>query len=129
MAHRLKKGGRVGSSKSKPRKTRKWSAGVMRRSDALDLEPGVFTKTSPRQIASSLKRSALRSRRRKGTPFQSAMSMLNFHINRGGKNLAAVQKHRLEQAKEELRRLFGRNRERRRPSPSQAGSRKSGRNR
>ncbi|WP_255458546.1 DUF3175 domain-containing protein [Nitrospira sp. KM1] len=100
-----------GSSKhiSKPRKTRKWSAGVMKRSDALDLEQGVFTKKSPKEIAASLKRSALRSHRRKGTPFQSAMSMLNFHINRGGSGLPASQKHRLERAKEELRNLFGRN--------------------
>ncbi len=80
----------------------------MRRSDALDLEPGVFTKGSPRQIASSLKRSAMRSKRRKGTPYQSAMSMLNFHINRSGKGLTATQKTRLERAKGELRKLFGR---------------------
>lgn len=90
------------------KKDRKWSADVMKRSDALDLEPGVFTKESPRQIAASLKRSALRSKRRKGTPYQSAMSMLNFHINRAGKGLSATQKHRLERAKGELRELFGR---------------------
>lgn len=95
--------------KSKPRKARKWSAGVMKRSDALDLEQAVFTKKSPKEIAASLKRSALRSHRRKGTPFQSAMSMLNFHINRGGSRLPASQKRRLERAKEELRSLFGRN--------------------
>ena len=59
----------------------------MKRSDALDLEYGVFTKASARQIATSLKRSAMRSTRRKGTPYQSAMSMLNFHINRAGKGL------------------------------------------
>lgn len=89
-------------------KGRRWSADVMRRSDALDLEPGVFTKGSPTEIASSLKRSALRSKRRKGTPFQSAMSMLNFHINRAGKGLKASQKARLQRAKGELRKLFGR---------------------
>jgi uncharacterized protein DUF3175 len=80
----------------------------MKRSDALDLERGVFTKGSARQIASSLKRSAMRSTRRKGTPYQSAMSMLNFHINRAGKDLTATQKARLERAKGELRKLFGR---------------------
>jgi hypothetical protein len=96
------------SSTSGPKKKpRKWSAGVMKRSDALDLEEGVFTKGTAREIAGSLKRSADRSRRRKGTPFQSAMSMLNFHINRAGKALSAVQKSRLERAKEELRKLFG----------------------
>ena len=96
------------SSKAGTNPRRKWSADVMKRSDALDLEPGVFTKGSPRQIASSLKRSAMRSKRRKGTPYQSAMSMLNFHINRSGKGLTATQKTRLERAKGELRKLFGR---------------------
>ena len=92
---------------TRPKKRRKWSADVMKRSDALDLEQGVFTKSNPRQIAASLKRSALRSTRWKGTPFQSAMSMLNFHINRGGKNLSAKQKTQLQEAKGELRKLFG----------------------
>ncbi len=87
---------------------KRWSAAVMKRSDALDLERGVFTKRSPRQIALSLKHSAQTSRRRKGEPFQSAMSMLTFHINRGGKGLSAERKRVLNQAKVELRGLFGR---------------------
>jgi hypothetical protein len=95
------------TKKPRPQNRRKWSADVMKRSDALDLEQGVFTKSNPRQIAASLKRSALRSTRRKGTPFQSAMSMLNFHINRGGTNLSAKQKATLQEAKLELRKLFG----------------------
>lgn len=95
------------SRKSRGQKGRQWSADVMKRSNALDLEPGVFTKQNPRQIASSLKRSAMRSKRRKGTPYQSAMSMLNFHINRAGKGLSATQKARLERAKGQLRTLFG----------------------
>lgn len=94
------------SPAASPTKNRKWSAAVMKRSDALDLEEGVFTKGSAKEIAASLKRSAMRSKRRKGTPFQSAMSMLNFHINRAGKTLTATQKSRLERAKEELRKLF-----------------------
>src|SRR4051794_5196771 len=98
---------RAGSSTAPSKTRRKWSATVMKRSDALDLEQGVFTKRTAREIASSLKRSADRSRRRKGTPFQSAMSMLNFHINRAGKQLSAAQKSRLERAKDELRKLFG----------------------
>ncbi len=77
-------------------------------SNALDLEPSVFTARSPRSIAASLKRSAEQSRRRKGTPFQSAMSMLNFYINRAGKTLPAERKRVLTAAKAELRRLFGR---------------------
>lgn len=80
----------------------------MQRSDALDLEPGVFTKGSPRAIALSLKRSAESSRRRKAEPFRSAMSMLSFHINRGGKNLTPERRRVLDRAKQELRAAFGR---------------------
>ena len=79
------------SSTKKPRGKR-WSAQVTKHSDALDLENKVFTLRSPRQIALSLKRSAEASERRKGTPFQSAMSMLNFYINRAGKNLSQSRK-------------------------------------
>jgi hypothetical protein len=85
----------------------RWSARVMRTSNALDLEQGVFTKRSPRAVALSLKRSAERSRRRKSAPFRSAMSMLNFHINRGGKGLSATQRKVLERAKGELREIYG----------------------
>jgi Protein of unknown function (DUF3175) len=94
------------SKATRSKKGRKWSAAVMKRSNALDLETGVFTKRDPSKIASSLKRSAMRSKRRKGTPFQSAMSMLNFHINRAGKGLTVPQKTRLSRAKGELRKLF-----------------------
>ncbi len=86
---------------------RRWSAQVTEHSDALDLESGVFEKHDPRAIAASLKLSAERSRRRKATPFRSAMSMLTFYINRAGSNLPAGQKRVLEKAKDELRRLFG----------------------
>ena len=88
------------------RKTNRWSHQVMKTSNALDLEASVFTWSNPRRIASSLKQSALHSKRRKAGPFQSAMSMLNFHINRGGKNISAAQKHVLQRAKVELRKLF-----------------------
>jgi len=83
-----------------------WSNKVTRESNALDLEQGIFKFKDPRRIASSLKHSAEASVRRKGTPFQSAMSMLNFYINRAGKNLSAEQKEILEQTKEELRIIF-----------------------
>ena len=79
----------------------------MARSDALDLEKSIFRSRDPKRIAASLKRSAERSQRRKGTPFQSAMSMLNFYINRAGKNLPATEKRKLERTKTELRRQFG----------------------
>jgi hypothetical protein len=88
--------------------TRYWSQHVMETSNALDLEPGVFQLRQPKAIAASLKRSALASTRRKAEPFRSAMSMLVFYINRAGKNLSASDRRRLEQAKDELRTLFGR---------------------
>lgn len=87
---------------------RKWSAEVARSSSALELEPGVFTLSDPKLIAASLKRSAEASRRRKAPPFASAMSMLNFYINRAGTKLPAERRRILEAAKDELRRQFGR---------------------
>jgi len=85
-----------------------WSGEVTRRSNALDLEPEVFTWNDPEKIALSLKRSAESSLRRKAPPFQSAMSMLNFYINRSGKNLPPDRKEILTRAKEELRKAFKR---------------------
>jgi hypothetical protein len=87
--------------------TKRWSAHVTKESDALDLDRGVFTWKDPRRIAASLRRSALRSRRRKADPYRSALSMLTFYINRAGKNLPAARRNVLEQAKDELRRQFG----------------------
>ncbi len=89
-------------------KKKYWSGRVTRESNALDLEQGVFTLASPRQIALSLKRSAETSLRRKADPFRSAMSMLNFYINRAGKNLPVKRKKILDKAKTELRTLFER---------------------
>ncbi|RFU44653.1 DUF3175 domain-containing protein [Paraburkholderia sp. DHOC27] len=86
----------------------KWSHQVMETSDAMDLEADIFKTGSAHAIAESLKRSSTHSRRRKGTPFQSAMSMLNFYINRAGKNLPRTRKATLEKAKRELRIAFGR---------------------
>jgi hypothetical protein len=88
--------------------TRRWSAEVARRSNALDLEPGVFTGTDPKRIAASLKRSAEESQRRKTDSFRSALSMLSFYINRAGANLSATRRHILMRAKDELRKQFGR---------------------
>ena len=86
---------------------KRWSQDVTERSDALDLEQGVFTLKDPRKIAASLKRSAEASMRRKADPFRSAMSMLVFYINRAGKNLTDAERARLEEAKSELRKAFG----------------------
>lgn len=99
-------------SASKPTQPKRWSQRATETSDALDLEPGVFRSRSPRRIAESLKRSAERSARRKAEPFRSAMSMLVFYVNRAGKNLSASRRAVLEQAKDELRALFGRPRQR-----------------
>jgi hypothetical protein len=87
---------------------KRWSQRVTQRSNALDLDPGVFTRTDPRGIARSLKRSADRSRRRKVDPYRSAMSMLTFYINRAGKSVSQTRRRRLEAAKDELRDLYGR---------------------
>jgi len=89
-------------------RVRRWSGRVTRQSDALDLEPDVFTWSDPGKIAASLKRSAEQSKRRKAEPYRSALSMLTFYINRGGKNLPERRKRILERAKIELRRQFGR---------------------
>jgi putative cell wall-binding protein len=84
----------------------RWSKKVTETSNALDLEPGVFTFENPKAIAHSLKRSAEQNTRRKATPYQSAMSMLNFYINRAGKNLSTERRKTLEQAKIELKKAF-----------------------
>lgn len=88
--------------------SRRWSARVTRDSDALDLEGGVFKQSDPKKIAASLKRSAEHSKRRKASPYQSAMSMLNFYINRAGKDLPEGRKRVLERAKDALRVSFHR---------------------
>jgi Protein of unknown function (DUF3175) len=101
-------------SKASPAKTtkrssgRRWSQRVTERSDALDLQGGVFTQKDPKRIAASLKRSAERSKRRKANPYRSALSMLTFYLNRAGRTLPASRRKTLERAKEELREQFGR---------------------
>ena len=106
-----KRAGRLRAS-ARRRKSRRavtrWSARVTEHSNALDLEPAIFTATDPRRIARSLKRSARSSTRRKGSAYQSAMSMLNFYINRAGGNLSQRQRKVLERAKVELRSTFNR---------------------
>jgi hypothetical protein len=87
---------------------KRWSQRVTKESDALDLKQGVFKLTSAKKIAASLKRSAEHSSRRKTGAYRSALSMLTFYINRAGKTLPQMQRTRLERAKVELRRVFGR---------------------
>ncbi len=92
---------------AKSAKSRKWSGDVTEHSDALDLEPSVFRSDDPESIARSLKRSAEHSHRRKSSPFRSAMSMLTFYINRAGSNLPKSRRKVLDEAKDELRKSFG----------------------
>jgi hypothetical protein len=87
--------------------SKRWSRRVTENSDALTLQKGVFSQEDPRAIARSLKRSADRSRRRKADPYRSALSMLTFYINRAGSKLPSARKRKLEAAKDELRRLYG----------------------
>ena len=96
------------SSKKPSTKSKRWSQRVTKESDALDLKRGVFTLTDPKKIAASLKRSAERSSRRKSGAYRSALSMLTFYINRAGRTLPKTQRERLQRAKGELRRQFGR---------------------
>jgi uncharacterized protein DUF3175 len=98
----------AGQTGRRKRAARYWSGRVTRKSDALDLEGGVFTWSDPKRIAASLKRSAQQSHRRKADPYRSVLSMLIFYINRAGKNLPATRRRILKKAKTELRRQFGR---------------------
>lgn len=109
MAKTLKK---VAKKTATPKKTaKKWSKKVTEKSDAMDLEQDVFKSKDPKAIAESVKRSAEKSNRKKAGPFQSAMSMINFYENRAGKNLTAAQKKVIDQSKDELRKLYGREEE------------------
>ena len=94
-------------STAKKASPKRWSQRVTRESDALDLKRGVFTLRDPKRIAASLKRSAERSSRRKAGAYRSALSMLTFYINRAGKTLPKTQRDRLQRAKGELKRVFG----------------------
>jgi hypothetical protein len=102
MATTTKKSKKAAAKTTKKR----WSGGVTRKGDALDLKQGIFTSDDPKKIARSLKRSAEKSHRRKASPYRSAMSMLTFYVNRGGKDLSAKKRKILDTAKEDLRVLF-----------------------
>ncbi|HEY4367037.1 MAG TPA: DUF3175 domain-containing protein [Steroidobacteraceae bacterium] len=104
---------------------KRWSQRVTDNSDALTLQKGVFSRDDPSSIARSLKRSADRSRRRKSDPYRSAASMLTFYINRAGRTLSATRRRKLEAAKNELRRLYGRDPVKK-PTPRSGGGRTPG---
>ena len=98
----------TGKTTARKASPNRWSQRVTRESDALDLRRGVFKLTDPKKIAASLKRSAEHSSRRKAGAYRSALSMLTFYINRAGKTLPKTERDRLERAKTELKRQFGR---------------------
>jgi hypothetical protein len=100
--------GRAAGKRKKKSAGKKWSKRVMQKSDAMDLQSGVFKLRSAAAIARSLKKSSEASHRLKSSPFRSAMSMLNFEINRAGTNLSAERLQVLNRAKTELRKAFGR---------------------
>jgi hypothetical protein len=96
-------------ARAKPKQTgERWSHHVMETSDAMDIQQDIFKTGNAQEIADSLKKSSTRSNRRKGTPFQSAMSMLNFYINRAGRNLPKTRRNTLDTAKKRLREAFDR---------------------
>jgi hypothetical protein len=109
-----KSSGKRGSARQKHARAnansnrKRWSGRVNKTSDAMDIEHDIFKQGSAQEIADSLKRSSTRSKRRKGMPFQSARSMLNFYTNRGGRNLSKSRRTVLENAKRRLREVFGR---------------------
>ena len=75
----------------------KWSAKVTKNSNALDVK-ATFSSTmhDPEKIARSLKKIGDQKAGKKSPPpFQPAMSILNFYINRAGNNLQVKQKHTL----------------------------------
>ncbi len=98
------------ASKKTARKAapKKWSKKVTQTSNAMDLEKDIFKSKDAKKIALSVKHSAEKSKRKKAGPFQSAMSMINFYENRAGDNLKAAQRKVLDDSKNELRKLFGR---------------------
>jgi hypothetical protein len=103
-----RKAARAGKTATRKTTPKRWSQRVTRESDALDLKRGVFTLRDPKKIAASLKRSAERSSRRKAGAYRSALSMLTFYINRAGRTLPKTQRDRLQRAKVELKRMYGR---------------------
>jgi len=90
-----------------PDKSDKWSNSVTEHDHPLALPPGVFKSNDPDTIAAALQRSAEDPQRASEDPFRSAMSMLDFYMNRAGRNLSAKEREALENAKTSLRKRFG----------------------
>jgi len=87
---------------------KRWSKQVTETSLVVVLEPrGVDLGRSAthRRIAAKLGQTK---RLVQGAPLQSAMSMLNFYINRAGQNLPPERRIILEQAKDKLHKLYDR---------------------
>jgi hypothetical protein len=86
----------------------KWSADVTAHDHPFDLEPGLFANGTAQEIAAALKKSAQDPARGSDDPYRTAMSMLDFYINRAGDKLSMEQNAKLDQAKMSLRQSFGR---------------------
>jgi hypothetical protein len=87
---------------------KKWSAEATAHDHPYDLEPGLFANGSAQQIAAALKKSAEDPRRNSDDPYRTAMSMLDFYVNRAGDKLSADERAKLDQAKMALSQAFGR---------------------
>jgi hypothetical protein len=90
-----------------PDKSEKWSKTVTEHDHPFALPSGVFKSNDPDKIAAALKRSAEDPSRASDDPYRSAMSMLDFYMNRAGRNLSAKEREALEKAKTALRKRFG----------------------
>lgn len=91
-----------------PHKSEKWSKEVTEHDHPFALPPGTFKSADPDVIAAALQHSAEDPKRGSHDAFQTAMSMLDFYINRAGKNLSGSDRAALEKAKIALRKRFGR---------------------
>jgi uncharacterized protein DUF3175 len=87
---------------------KKWSADVTAHDHPFDLEPGLFANGSAQQIAAALKKSAEDPARRSDDPYRTAMSMLDFYVNRAGDKLSPEQRTKFDQVKSALKQSFGR---------------------
>jgi hypothetical protein len=88
-------------------KTEKWSKEVSEHDHPFALPPGIFKSADPEVIAAALQHSAEDPKRGSDDAFRTAMSMLDFYINRAGKNLSDGDRSALEKAKTSLRKRFG----------------------
>jgi hypothetical protein len=88
-------------------KSEKWSHEVTEHDHPYALPAGIFKSADPDVIAAALQHSAEDPKRGSEDAYRTAMSMLDFYINRAGTNLSDGDRASLEQAKVALRKRFG----------------------